>query len=268
MGAIWQKNQPTASLRRCDLLPASLADGTPAPRGTDFTGYVFITRDGNDYYLSAGTIVNKRRKLAAASDTVESVDTGADTLTLTAHAYETGDGPFISNEALGAIGIGAEFWIIDAGDNLIQVATTLANAYAGTEVALTGTEAGAIITVNSPDTTARGVDGDFRFTAPQAETNYDTAEISVAILGHATYWAYTTVDMATEAASVLALILEGSITVGDALRIVLRTHQGNFSDSGDIRTFRDMADTKDSHHGTITTSGRSAAGFLGVDDPT
>jgi hypothetical protein len=263
MGALWQKNQPTASLRRCDLLPAHNDDGTAAPRGTDFTGFVYVSQDGNDYALGTGTITNCRRALVVADDTVESVDTGADTMTLTAHGYETGDGPFIADEAVGGLGVATDFWIISVDANTIQIAASLADAYAGAYLSMVGTEAAAIISDKA--TTQRGLDGKFRYTASQAETNYDTAEIAVVIAGHATYSAYTTVDMATESASVWSTVIENGLTAEDLLRICARFAGANFSVVGTLYTYRDLADTKDSHHGTITASGRSSAA---VDDAT
>lgn len=71
-----------------------------------------------------------------------------DTLTASAHGLLTGDGPFQVANSGGALPSGltavTNYWIIRTGVNTFQLATTLANALAGTAVALstdgTGTQ--------------------------------------------------------------------------------------------------------------------------------
>ena len=74
-----------------------------------------------------------------ADDAVESVDTGADTLTLTGHAYLTGDGPvrFTGADLPGGLAVLTDYWLIYATANTIKVATSLENALAGTAINLT-----------------------------------------------------------------------------------------------------------------------------------
>lgn len=256
----WLKNEPTASKRRCLLRVMNMATGQLASRALDFTGYVYITRDGTKSYAALGTIVNHRRALAVADDVVESVDTGADTLTLTAHGYETGDGPFVSDEAMGSIGIGDDFWIIDDGDDLVGIAASPEDAYAGTRVALTGTETGA--TISDSADTERGIDGEFIYTATQAETNYSTAEMLVSLYGYADHESQSTVTILGSGDGDVEL--ENGLTRDDARRIVLRYAAAKFSKVGNDYVYRDMADSKDSHHGTVTASGRIDAE---IDDP-
>jgi hypothetical protein len=265
MSAVWQKNQPTASLRRVALY-VQAADGTSiAGRGQDFTGYVYITQDGNDYVLAAGTITNRRRALVVADDTVEAVDLTDNELDLTAHGLETGDGPirFTTSGTLPTgLATATDYYVIAVNANSISLATSLANAYAGTEIDLTGAGSGTHTLVDTAST-QRGIDGWFNYTATQAETNYDAAEIYVAVLGHATYTAQSTVAIATEGYG--DYVIEGSTTRDDALRLVMRSLVAKFSVSGNDYVFRDLADSKDSHHGTVTASGRITAV---VDDPT
>src|SRR5690606_35232144 len=134
-------------------------DGSPAWRGLDFSalGYVFICGASSPDFVSAlGTVTNQRRAFQPADDTVESVDTGNNTLELTGHAYETGDGPFVADAALGSVLTGTEFWIIVDDANNIAIAETLADAYADVRVALSGSETGA--TISKKTTTTRGID--------------------------------------------------------------------------------------------------------------
>lgn len=287
MAASWARNEVDAAKRQCDLLIRYLsADGllTPAPPGTDFiaAGAVFVSGvTAPDYALALGTLVNKRRPLAVANDVVETVDTGDDTLELTAHGYETGDGPFIADEDLGTIPTGTDFWIIKDDANNIAIASSLANAYANTRVALAGTEDGA--TISKTDDTERGVWGEFRYTATQAETDHDQPETIVMIDGIVdgldfrrmnTAGAYTTVGMKTSADEWGDVVIETGdvdITRDDALRSNVRTNGAPFTRTVDPVTgavtiqYRNMADTKDSHHATLTEAGRVDAG---VDDLT
>lgn len=83
--------------------------------------------------------------LVIPDDVVESVDVGADTLTLTAHGLLSGDGPIrmTSDGTLpGGLGSGVDYWIIRFDANKIKLATTLANAVAASPVAIDVTSVG------------------------------------------------------------------------------------------------------------------------------
>lgn len=269
MGAKWAKNEPTAAKRRCGMRIFK-NDGSLAPRGTDFMalGYVYICGTAApDFALALGTMTNQRKPLSVSTQVVGTVDTGADSAEIVGHPYETGDGPFSDSSISG----GAEVWIIvDDADN-IGFATSLANAYADTRIALTGAETGSSITL-LPNT-KRGIDGLFVYQATQAETNHDNPETIVIVDGGGSSdydrdidgGAYTTVEMQSTTDDIGATLLEGSLTRDDAWRIMLRTDAAKYSKTGNDFVYRDMADSKDSHHGTVTTAGRIDAD---VDDPT
>lgn len=260
MGARWQKNEVTQSKRRCDLRPASASLGTVAPRETDFTGYVYITRDGVDYVLGVGTVANKRRALVVADDTFTATH-GTETFTAVAHGLETGDGPFwVSSSTTLPAGLTAltDYFIIYVDDDNFQLALTAAAAYAGTEVTISDNGTGTH-TIADTASTQRGVDGEFTYTATQAETNYDTAEIAVSILGHATYEGYTTVEISALSDDLGGVELENGLTRDDSWRLVLRSLLAVFTKTGSDFVFRDMADSKDSHHGTVTASGKTVS---------
>ncbi len=259
--ATWLQNEPTASKRRCLLRVMNMATGQLASRGIDFTGYVYITRGGSKSYAALGTIENHRRALVVADDVVESVDTGTDALTLTAHGYETGDGPFVADEVMGTIAIGDPIYIIVDDANTIGIASTAALAYAGTREALTGTETGA--TISDSADTERGIDGEFIVTATQAETSYSVTELIISIYGYASHEGQTTVTI--QGSGDGDVVLEGAYTRDDLRRVQLRTMAAKFSKVGNVFTFRDLADTKDSHTGTVTASGRIVISII---DPT
>lgn len=260
MAAVWQKNEVTAAKRRCQLFIRD-ANNAAVSRGNSYTGYVYITQGGTDYVAAVGTLTNSRRALVVDDDTF-TADNATETLTATAHGLETGDGPLRLTNSGGALPTGlataTDYWIIRTGADTFKLASSLANAYASTEVAFTTNGTGTH-TISDTASTQRGIDGEFTYTATQAETNYDAGEIVVAILGHATDWGATTASMASEASSVWATVIEDGNTAEDLLRGIARTLLAKFSISGTDYVFRDLADTKDSHEGTVTASGRTAA---------
>lgn len=269
--ASWIQNEATASRRRCLLRVMNMATGRLADRGINFASYVYITRGGTKSYAALGTIENHRRDLVVADDIVESVDAGADTMTLTAHGYETGDGPFVADEAMGAIGLGTQFWIINpatggTGGNLISIASSLVNAYAGTVVPLTGTETGAIIS-DVVGSTERGIDGEFIYSAAAAEATYSVTELVVSIFGFAYHEGQTTVTI-DQAGSVWSAG-DGSgtgRTMGDLVVGTARTAMGRIIIDPVTGAYvvRNLDDTADSHGGTISATGRDDIDLSGL----
>jgi hypothetical protein len=275
----WRKNEPTASRRECAI--QVFKDGAPCPRGEDLMATeVVYFRGANspDADFATGTMTNLRRGLAVADKNVEAVDTAADTLKFTAHGLETGDGPFTIANTGGALPTGitaaTNYWLVKSDDDKVQIATSLANAYASPPVVVDITSAGSgVNTLSDTPTTQRGIDGRFVYRATQTEVNHDNCESEVFVdsgtggsfslaegSGGSAY-----VTMGNDASDWSGL-LEGDITRDDALRILLRTHAAKINKTGNDYVIRDLADSKDSHHGTATeTGGRTSAG---IDDPT
>ena len=179
----WSKNEVTALKRQCTLLVYK--DGALCPRGEDLmaTGFVYF-RGANSPNVdpAVGTMTNQRRGLVVADKNIEAVDTAADTLTFTAHGLETGDGPFNfgTTSALpgGLSAFATPYWLIKVDADKVKVATSLANAYAGTAVDLTSSGSGTN-TMSDTATTTRGIDGRFVYQATQTETNHDGVESEV-----------------------------------------------------------------------------------------
>lgn len=282
MAASWAKNEVTAAKRRCDLLVRYLAaDGmlTPAPPSTDFiaAGAVFISGTASPKYaLALGTMTNKRRPLVVA-DLTFTAASGTDLLTATAHGLETGDGPIRVSNSGGALPTGlaaaTDYWVIKVSADTFKLATSLTNAYAGTAIDITADGSGTQ-TLSDTASTERGIWGEFVYEATQAETNHDAPETAVIVDGTVssldfrrmnTAGAYTTVTMISSASDWGSVELENGITRDDAMRIKLRTLAAKFSKTGNDYVYRDMADTKDSHHGTVTGAGRIDAA---IDDAT
>jgi hypothetical protein len=88
---------------------------------------------------------DERKPLVLADDTIEEADTGGE-LTLTAHAYLTGDGPvrFTTTGALPApLEIDTDYWLVKTGANTVRVADTFRHAIATVPTTITLTDEGA-----------------------------------------------------------------------------------------------------------------------------
>jgi hypothetical protein len=269
MSAGWQKNEPTPIKRRCDVF-VYMSDGiTPAPRSLDLIalGVVyFCGATSPDYAVALGTMTNKRKPLSFTSFTFTAAN-ATDLCTKVAHGLETGDGPINVSNSGGALpaplAAATGYWIIKISADTFKLATSLASAYAGTAINLTTDGTGTQTLAAA--STKRGIDSLFTYEATQAETDHDAAESTVLVIGTlpgdtAETRAFTTVYMASEGANVWdADSGDAGQSMGNLVRGIARTHMANFSDAGSVRTFRDLADTKNSHHGTITGSGRSGA---------
>lgn len=233
----WRKNEPTASKRDCAI--QVFKDNAPCPRGTDLmaTGFVYF-RGANspDADPAIGTMTNVRRGLVVADDVIEAVDTAADTLQLTAHGLETGDGP-IQFTAGGVnvlptpLATATDYWVIKVDADNIAVATTLADAYAGTKVDLTAAGSGTRTLVDTAST-QRGFDGRFVYRAAQAELNHDGDESEVFVDSGASGTPYALIDgnggsayvtMDANGALLDTVVTDDGKTLGDLLRFLYWT---------------------------------------------
>lgn len=265
MAASFSKNEVVAAKRRADLIVYTDANAL-APRGTDFISLniVYVSGDTSpDYVLATGTVTNKRRSLVVADDTFTATH-GTETFTAVAHGLETGDGPIrVSSSTTLPAGLtaGTDYWVIYVDADNFQLATTLANAYAGTELTISDNGTGTHTLSDTADT-QRGLDGYFTYEATQAETDFDGSEFSILIegsgysreLGGGTY---TSVSIVTGATDVWESVLEGAHSAGDLMRLfasILAGEVTNFSTGTQV--FRDLADTKTRLTGTTDATGR------------
>lgn len=274
MSATWAKNEVSATKRGC-LLIVTDDGGIPASPGLDFItmGGVFVVgANAPNADLATGTLTNVRRALAFSSFTFTADNTN-EQLTKTTHGLETGDGPINVSNAGGALPTGlaaaTAYYVIKVDANTLKLATSLSNAYAGTAINLTTNGTGTQ-TLAAATGCKRGVWGHFWYVATQAETNHDAPEMAV-MVDYTGYLrmngggAHTSVNMATSAADVWAQTMEGAYTFADGMRILVRGEAAPYSIASGVYTIRDLANSKNSHHGTITGSGRSATA---IDDAT
>jgi len=80
------------------------------------------------------------------SGAVSAVDTGADTLTINNHGFNTGERVYISSTGAipGGLSAGVEYFVINTGVNSIQLAADSADAAGGTQIDITSVGSGTI----------------------------------------------------------------------------------------------------------------------------
>jgi hypothetical protein len=91
---------------------------------------------GDGVWRNVGSSANATAVQKTWTDT--DVNTGTDRITVTSHGFVTGDRVLISSANTLPTGVTAgEYWVIRIDANTIQLATSLANALAGTAVDIT-----------------------------------------------------------------------------------------------------------------------------------
>ena len=178
MSATVAKNEVTAA-KRTVYVTVLDPSGAPAWRGASLVGRAFVGSTSS-LTAAAGTWTNIRVPLVVADDTFTA---NADTEQFTAadHGLETGDGPAqVSSSTTLPAGLTAatDYWIIKIDEDTFQLATSLANAYAGTAQAIT-TDGTGTHTLSDTSDTERGLDGEFLYTLTQTETDVTASELLV-----------------------------------------------------------------------------------------
>lgn len=98
--------------------------------------------------------------LSLSDDVIESVDAGADTMTLTAHAYETGDGPVqltTTGTLPAGLALATDYWLEVVDPNTVKVAATFPDAMNGVAIDITDAGAGTH-TISATATTRRSTE--------------------------------------------------------------------------------------------------------------
>jgi len=94
-----------------------------------------------DVNLTVGTIYGGVLKALVNADDTFTAANGTEILTATAHGLHTGDGPFTVSNSGGALPAGltaaTDYWVIKINADTFYLATSLANALAGTKVFIT-----------------------------------------------------------------------------------------------------------------------------------
>lgn len=265
MAAFIEPNELTASKRTIDVIVSSTVDGSSCPPGTDLTGRMFISQSSSDYIAATGTLTQKKRAVASSTSLeIEATDTTANTVTVTGHGYRTGAGPWLPDTTGGGLDDATDVYLIVVDFDTLAFATSEANAYAGTKIDLSADVTGVEIVADA--TTKEPIPGHYTYTLTQTETDYtgsdgafliDKAQAAEDEHGWYGYATFTVRAMPKGFADASG---EGSREWGDLLILCARTLAAKFTKTGNDYQYRDLDDTKDSHHGTVTSAGRTAAG--------
>lgn len=174
------------------------------------------------------------KPLELASDIVEAIDTSANTLTLTGHAYETGDGP-VQFECTGAISNGLalerDYWIIVDGADTVQLAESYTEAIDGDALDLTaGTTTGTLTIAGTDETLRAGQE--ITHTLQQRRrvivevTCYAASAVTVGRATEILDAVAMALDLpstrrALETASISPPVLESMVSVGGAFKVAV-----------------------------------------------
>lgn len=276
MAAVIQRNEVEDRLRQMDIGPIYNEAGQLAPVETDFValGILWVTDPSDPEHLRAGTgtCVNKRMSYPV-NVTVESTDQGANTVEVTAHGLVTGIGPVFPDATGGGVDSADPegYWIIFVDDDNFALAESLEDAYAAVPVKLDITaDLTGVSFIGTAPTCKKGMPGRFVYTFTQPETDVAVTELWVVIEGVTDY--RLSMQAGGGGTALLMPAFEGfesdgenGNTMGDLLRLVARTLVAKFTKTGNDYLFRDLADTKDSHSGTVVAGGRTASTVI---DPT
>jgi len=122
---------------------ASSASNASGGTAIDLTGTGNNTQTfTNESIGSTSTVATSSVTTSTPTVATTAVSTTNDTITLSSHGYSTGDVvkySAASGTAIGGLTDGLEYFVISVDTNTLKLATTSANATAGTQVDLTGT---------------------------------------------------------------------------------------------------------------------------------
>ena len=109
--------------------------------------------------LTSGELVAAiQHPLTYADNTIASLDHTTDVFNETAHGLKTGDGPIqltTSGVLPAELALATNYWVIRTGADTFKVASSLANALAGTVVAFGDNGTGTVSVVDVPGSTGR-----------------------------------------------------------------------------------------------------------------
>lgn len=263
----WQKNEPNAAKRKTLVIIA--AAGVPCDPGLDFmaAGAVFVVGvNAPKADLATGTMTNIRRPLALADVAFTAATT--DVLTSVAHGMRTGDGPIrvtTTTTLPGGLAAATDYYVIKIDADTFYLATSLANAYAGTRVDITDTGTGTHTLDRTGVGTERGIPGHFEYAASQTELDHDRPVTEIIVdgtVGGIDFFrenadgAHQHVEMTPELASFWDVVAEGGYTHGQLHIFIARCLLARLIITGTTHTIRTLDDTVDSHHATLTAAGR------------
>ena len=175
--------------------------------------------------LAGGTLATRSKPYTFTSFTFTTTfATG--TINKVAHGLSTGDGP-VQLTTTGTLPSGyalaTNYWVISTGSDTLKLASSLANALAGTFVVISSNGTGTH-TLAAVAGTKRLMNGQFLYTATQAETNVVSSWFSITVEESASFSkTEQTIDLYTRE---MDEILVGSHTRADIERLMLAVEAG------------------------------------------
>lgn len=270
---IIDKNEATANRRTVSLRVFQDDGVTPADRAVDFSAFLYVESAPGVFALGGGTLVNKRRALVIADDTVDGTNTSTDELTFTGHLYENLDGPITPTTTSGGLAAGTDYWVIYVDANTVALADSLAHAIAGTKVDITADVTGMIF--QDKATTQRGLDGEFVYTLTQGETNVVMDELvvmiidcTISLVNYARSMSFVTLQPSVSVSAIVdaavnsiwegtGAVIEGAAVAADLLRLFASVLAGKVSDfRTGVQTWKSLDGSKTRLTGTTDASGR------------
>jgi hypothetical protein len=177
-----RKNQALAELRELFLVVYDV-DSTPV-EPTAITIADVLYDPGTGVCVAAtGTLVPSTKPIVVPDFTF-TADATTDKLHAVAHGRKNCDGPFQSSNSGGALpgGMAAltNYWLIVVDVDNVKIASSLANAIAGTAINITTNGTG-VQTMSDTASTAQCIRGKFTYTFTQAETNVSAEYIALCV---------------------------------------------------------------------------------------
>lgn len=184
INARWKKGESVSS-KRGILISAYDVNGEPAdPRiRFDGTNELLVDPSTGARVAPGGTLANVTRPLTVADFNFTTTH-ATDVVNATAHGRSTGDGPFqltTTGTLPAGYNLATNYWWIWRSANTGQLASSLANALAGTAVAITSDGSGTHTISDVIGATRELVDGQWRYTASQAEINISGSYFGVTL---------------------------------------------------------------------------------------
>lgn len=257
-----KRNESVAGSRTLFLDVRDADGGWVVPTGLVLANLLYDPGTGHKA-LAGGTLIPSDKPYTFTGFTFTTTN-ATETVNKVAHGLLTGDGP-VQLTTTGTLPAGyallTNYWVIKTGADTLQLASSLANALAGTAVNIT-TDGTGTHTLSPVAGTKRLLNGQFVYTFTQAETNVTASWISITVEESASFSkTEQTVDLYTPEWDEIS---EGAWTRADIQRLhssILAARVGVFNTS--TLVFRDLLNTLDRWVITKSTVGRLTAAVGG-----
>jgi hypothetical protein len=207
-----RKNETVAGARTMFVVVYDL-DGAPAAPEAVPASMLYYDNGSGAMVAATGTWAPRTKPLVVADFTF-TMDSGTDLVTRVAHGLRTGDGPIFPTTSGSFAGTGVTasnpYYAVKIDADTFKIATTRANALAGTTVDILAAGSGTHTFADSA-ATERCWRGQFLYTFTQAETNVSARYVSITVDDDE-----TTIRKAEQTADVFEHEMDRDANVGGA----------------------------------------------------